>query len=158
MGHTEGPGCYCYANDLLRGFLEKLAGSYSYVVLDNEAGLEHLSRRTTSNVDALLIVANPTATALRSAGRVHETVGRLKLDIGRSYLVLNRLNPVPDAHADSVDSLLATLAGQGLGLLGEVPYDEEVHARSSGAEGVLDLPGDTPAPSAVGELLAKLGM
>ncbi len=158
MGRTEGPGCYCYANDLLKGFLEKLSASYSYVVMDNEAGMEHLSRRTTRNVNALLIVANPSVTALRSAGRIHQLVQDIKLGIEKTYLVLNRIDAASGAFAagsvmaDKLDELEAA----GLPLLGEMAYDEGVVSRSMDAEGVMDLPDDSPALTAVGDMMQRL--
>ncbi len=160
MGRTEGPGCYCYPNDLLKGFLEKLSGSYSYVLMDNEAGMEHLSRRTTRNVNALLIVANPTMTALRSAGRIYEIVQKLKLNIDKSYLILNRLNTAADSSGNGtvLASHLSALEESGLPLLGEVPYDDRVMAHSMEVEGILDLPQDTAAPEAVGKLMERLGL
>jgi CO dehydrogenase maturation factor len=153
MGHTEGPGCYCYANDLLRGFLEKLSDNYSYVVMDNEAGMEHLSRRTTRNVNVLLIVANPTVTAVRSAGRIYGIVQKLKLSIDECYLVLNRLNRATDGFAST-----AVLERLDLPLLGEVPYDDQVVLRSTEVEGLLDLSGDSVALAAVGRMMEKLGL
>lgn len=160
MGRTEGPGCYCHANDLLRGFLEKLTSSYSYIVMDNEAGMEHLSRRTTRNVNVLLIAANPTVTALRSAGRIYDIVQKLKLGIDKSYLILNRLNaPAPRGGNGTVlDEHLSTLESSGLPLLGEVPYDDQIMAHSMEARGVLDLPGDSEAAVAVKEMMQKLGI
>jgi CO dehydrogenase maturation factor len=158
MGRTEGPGCYCHANDLLRGFLEKLEGGYAQVVMDNEAGLEHLSRRTTRNVDVLLVAANPTVTAVRSAGRIHQIARQLKLGVGRTCLVLNHLNgPVePAVSREALAGELARLAQEGLNLLGEVPYDEQVMAHSMEARGLLGLPADAPALAQVGEMLARL--
>jgi len=150
MGHTEGPGCYCRANDLLRGFVERLAGNYPRVVMDNEAGLEHLSRRTTGDVDVLLVVATPSAVALRSARRIHETVGNLKLGIKRIFLVVNELAPAPGWDREKA----AETAG--LPLLGVVPYDEEVARRSVAAEGVLDLSDTSPAVGTVAELMDGL--
>jgi CO dehydrogenase maturation factor len=158
MGRTEGPGCYCYANDLLKGFLEKLSASYSIVVMDNEAGMEHLSRRTTRNVNVLLIVANPSVTALRSAGRIHKLVQDLKLGIGQTYLVLNRINAAsgPVAAGSVMAEKLSELDAAGLPLLGEVAYDEDVVARSQEADGVMDVARDSPALAAVGEMMAQL--
>ena len=160
MGHTEGPGCYCYANDLLKGFLEKLSSSYAYVVMDNEAGMEHLSRRTTRNVDALLIVANASMTALRSAARIHDIVRKLKLDIRNSHLVLNRLNPVADTtgNGSTLASQLAEMEKSGLPLIGDLPYDEQVVAHSMEAKGVLDLFEGSAMQIAVGKIMAKLGI
>ena len=158
MGHTEGPGCYCHANDLLRGFLEKLAGSYPYVVMDNEAGMEHLSRRTTRNVDVLLIVANPTVTAVRSAGRIHQIAQKLKVGAGKSCLILNRLNGSADlpgagtAFAMEIDQLEQA----GLSLLVDIPYDERVVAHGMEAKGMGELPEDAPARAAVAEMMEKL--
>jgi CO dehydrogenase maturation factor len=160
MGRTEGPGCYCHANDLLRGFLEKLEGGYAHVVMDNEAGLEHLSRRTTRNVDVLLVAANPTVTAVRSAGRIHEMARKLKLGVGRSCLVLNRLNgPVePAVSGVALAAELAKLEEAGLVLLGEVPYDEQVLGHSMEAKGILGLPADSPASARVAEMMERLGL
>lgn len=150
MGHTEGPGCYCRANDLLKAFLEKLAVNYPYVVMDNEAGMEHLSRRTTRNVDVLLIAANPTAVALRSAKRIYETARQLSLGIGKAFLVINDLNRIPDAVPEEV------VQGMGLPLLGSVPYDEAVTRRSIQGTALLELPADSPAVASVGEMMEAL--
>ncbi len=160
MGHTEGPGCYCYANDLLKGVIEKLSGSYAYVVMDNEAGMEHLSRRTARSMDVLLIVASATAVALRSVGRINGIVRKLNLNVDRSYLVLNRLYAAAGSpgNGQDLEDQLSALEGAGLPLLGEVPYDDRVMARSMDAAGILDLPEDSPAYAAVGALLRKLGI
>jgi CO dehydrogenase maturation factor len=157
MGRTEGPGCYCHANDLLRGFLEKLGRGYPCVVMDNEAGMEHLSRRTTRNVDLLLIAANPTVTAVRSAGRIHQIARQLKLGIGRCCLVLNRLNgPAAPPAGGALAAELEGLEEDGLPLLGEVPYDAQVLAHSMDAGGLLDLPPASPAMAAVRAMMATL--
>ncbi len=157
MGHTEGPGCYCHANDLLRAFLDKLASSYKYVLMDNEAGMEHLSRRTTRNLDALLLVANPTATSLRSAARIHKLVQKLKLDIKRNYLILNHMNAVePSGNGSAYKDILDEIQEGGLPLLGEVHYDAAVAERSMAARGVMDLPADGVTLTAVGKMVEKL--
>ena len=83
MGHGEGPKCYCMVNHVLRRVIQTLKGNYRYVVLDNEAGMEHLSRRTTQDVDALLVVAEPTPVSLRSARRIPGIAEELKLRVGR---------------------------------------------------------------------------
>ena len=162
MGHTEGPGCYCHANDLLRAFLDKLTVSYKYVLMDNEAGMEHLSRRTTRNLDALLLVANPTATSLRSAARIHELVRKLKLNIKQNYLILNHMNAVepsgngPSGNGSGYRAILDQIQEGGLSLLGEVPYDAAVAERSVEAKGVMDLPPDGAALRAVAGIVDQL--
>ena len=149
MGRGEGVGCYCRANDLLRVFLDRLTGSYPYVVMDNEAGLEHLSRRTTRNVDVLLIAATSSAVALRSAQRIQKMTQELRLNIKRTDLVLTVLNPDLNGRA-AVPEL------EGLSLIGGVPYDDEVARRSINAEALIDLPDDSPAVQACEDILARL--
>ena len=148
MGHTEGPGCYCHANNLLRGFMEELKGNYRYMVMDNEAGMEHLSRRTTRDVDTLLIAANSTPVALRSAKRIQETAEKLKLKIKKIYLVLNEIGGNSQG-GEKMEDL-------GLPLLGRVPYDEKVMERSIKAKPLLDLPESSIALQAVKQIMGKL--
>jgi len=160
MGHGEGAGCYCHANDLLRGFLEKLSSGYAYVVLDNEAGMEHLSRRTARSMDVLLLVANPTVTSLRTARRIHELVDKLKLNIARRYLVLSLLSPAMamavSGNGDGVSKELAAIEDTGLQLLAEVPYDDAVYEHSVSSSGILNLPDDSAALAAVRNLVKAL--
>ncbi len=157
MGHTEGPGCYCHANDLLRAFLDRLTVSYRYVLMDNEAGMEHLSRRTTRNLDALLLVANPTATSLRSVARIHKLVQKLNLNIKQNHLVLNHMNAAePSGNGAGYRKILDEIQAEGLPLLGDVPYDAAVAERSVEARGVMDLPLDGAAMQAVGKLVDQL--
>jgi len=93
MGRPEGPKCYCYVNNLLRKYLDRASADYPFVVIDNGAGMEHLSRRTTNNVDLLFVVAEPTAAGVASAVRIFELVERLEVTIRRTALVLNRVPP-----------------------------------------------------------------
>ena len=148
MGRTEGPGCYCHANNLLRGFMEKLKGNYRCMVMDNEAGMEHLSRRTTRDVDTLLVIANPTPVALRSAKRIQETAEKLKLKIKKIYLVLNETGGNPRGGEKMEDV--------GLPLFGRIPYDEEIMERSIKAKSLLDLPESSIALQAVKQIMRKL--
>jgi len=100
MGRPEGPGCYCYVNTLLRKYLDRASADYPFVVIDNGAGMEHLSRRTTNNVDLLFVVAEPTAAGVASAVRIFELVERLEVTIRETALVLNRVRP------EGVDSVV----------------------------------------------------
>ncbi len=90
MGRPEGSGCYCYANNLVRGCLDGLQRGYEFVVMDNEAGLEHLSRRTTRNVDVLLMVADPSVRGIRTAATLNSLADELKVAVGARYLIVNR--------------------------------------------------------------------
>ncbi len=89
MGKPEGPGCYCYVNNVLRAVLERVISNYKFVVIDNEAGLEHLSRRTTRKADCLLLVSEPTVVSLKAAKRISELVEALDIKVSKKLLVIN---------------------------------------------------------------------
>jgi CO dehydrogenase maturation factor len=92
MGRGEGPGCYCYLNSLIRKFYDDLMPSYSWVVIDNEAGLEHISRRTTSNIDALLVVVDSNPNSLKTASRIEQITNDLKNIVHKKFLITNRID------------------------------------------------------------------
>ncbi len=143
MGHGEGPRCYCMVNHVLRRCVEALRRNYRYVVLDNEAGMEHLSRRTTQDVDALLIVAEPNPVSLRSARRISGIAKELKLRISQTFLVLNKVGE--DFPVD-----------MGIPVLGTIPYDAEVERLWAGGRPLRELPRHSPARLAVKKLLEEL--
>jgi len=93
MGRPEGPGCYCYVNNLLRVFVDQLMDSYSYVILDNEAGMEHLSRRTARNMDLLLLVSDASQIGISTAKRLSDLARELELKVGRKMLLINSVRP-----------------------------------------------------------------
>lgn len=149
MGRTEGPGCYCYVNDILRAFTDELTPNYRYVVMDNEAGMEHLSRRTTRNVDLLLIVSDATPIGVRSAGRIYKMEKELEINVAKSYLVVNRANgglPKP---------VLKEIEKTELELLATIPIDEKVTEYSLNGKSTLLLPADSPSRLAIQKLLKK---
>ena len=150
MGRQEGPDCYCFINNLLREYLGRIGKQYAAVVIDNEAGLEHLSRRTDGSVDVLLVICQPTVIGVRTAARIMEIVKSLKLEIGACYLVLNQCNgPVaPD--------LMAQFQRTGLELLAMIPADAAVAEFNVRGQAVMDLPSDDAAVVAVDGLVAKL--
>lgn len=150
MGRGEGPGCYCYPNLVLRKFVDELAPNYVHLVIDNEAGMEHLSRRTTDRVDALLLVSDYTLKGIRSARRLSQLADELELEVGRSWLVLNRVPPQPDPRVEE------ELGCGGPPLLGRVPQDEAVLRCDLEERPLLELAGSTPAVRAVGELVDRL--
>lgn len=151
MGRGEGPRCYCYVNNLLRQSLDRLAGDYAAVVIDNEAGMEHLSRRTTRDVDFLVVVADPTLPALRAVRRILELSRELPVSIGRRMILLNR---VPQRGlAPAVGAELARLDAP---RLPDVPFDETVEQAGAEGRSVFFLPADTPALEAVGRVAEVL--
>lgn len=150
MGRGEGPECYCAVNNLLRAYVDELDRKYRYVVLDNEAGMEHLSRRTTQNVDLLLAVSGPSIVDLRAAKRIRELAEELGLVVRQRGLLLNR------AGARLGDVQQTAVSETGLEVWGRIPADQNVLTRSLIGEPILDLPGDSPALVAIGQALGRL--
>lgn len=150
MGRQEGPGCYCAVNNLLRSFVDGLGGTYKAVVLDNEAGMEHLSRRTNAGVDVMLFVCGPSRSSARTVATLRELARSLDFRIGAEYVVLNRTNGSlePEVQAE-IDS-------SGLETIGIVPEDEAVLRYESQDESLLKLPADSTAAAAVDQIVAKL--
>ncbi len=142
MGRPEGPGCYCYANSVLRGVMDKLIRDYDFVVIDNEAGLEHLSRRTTRSADTMLVISDATVVGLKAARRIAGLINELEINTGRKYLLLNRCDEVPD-NAKEV----------GLQPCGCVPADPEITAASVKGVSLWDISTDAVSLS----ILRKLG-
>jgi CO dehydrogenase maturation factor len=127
--------------------VDDLAQGYSYVVLDNEAGLEHLSRRTTRDVDLLLVVADPAVRGIRTAATLSALADELKIAVGARYLIVNR------AEEPLADALIAAIDAAGVPLLGTVPPDDGIATIDLEGTGVFDLPDDSAALAAVKRLL-----
>ncbi len=151
MGYGEGPRCYCYVNNLLRKSLDTIARGYEGLIVDNEAGMEHLSRRTTNNVDCLILVANPTLPSIRAAKRILELSRGLPVNIGRRVLLLNRVGP--GAMEEQVKS---ELDGLDVERLADVPQDDEVERAGALEQDVFSLSAENAALAAVGGAVEKL--
>lgn len=155
MGRGEGPFCYCAVNHVLRRYIDLLSKNYKYVVMDNEAGLEHLSRRTTQDVDVLLIISDGNPVALQAAVRINKLADELKLRIGRRLLVLNHLSDGTLAGLGQ-EALRGRIAQAGLTLVGEIPRDEALLSLSLEGRSLGELPASSPARLAVKEILEKV--
>ena len=147
MGRPEGPGCYCAANNIIRKYTDKLSETYPYVVIDNEAGMEHLSRRTTHRVNLLLIVSDPSVKGIHTAKRIHDLVTELKLEIDRSVLLINRIS------GEEGKELKALAEELGLVIAGLVPQDEEIFKLDLQGQAVFQLPDTSTAIKAVYNIL-----
>ena len=150
MGHGEGPGCYCAVNSILRRCIEALAANYAYVVLDNEAGLEHLSRRLAQGGDVLLVVSDANPVALRAATRISGLADKLGLGFGRRGLVLNNLRGRLSPRSE--EEILRT----GLPVLGRLDHDAWIEEANLEGLPLGDLPDTHPALLAVGRILQDL--
>ncbi len=139
MGRGEGPGCYCYVNNLLRQSLLRLSGNYPVVVVDNEAGMEHLSRRNLRRIDHLLLVADPSPRGLSAAQAIRELAGQLSLPVGKIWLLLNRPYSARDGTWCPPPSFP---------LLAEIPHDPSLPEWELSGRSFLDLPADSPAAAA----------
>jgi len=153
MGRPEGEGCYCAANHLLKEYLSKLSKRYKLIVMDNEAGLEHLSRRTTDDVDVLLIISDPTMVSIRSAVRVRDTARQLDLKIKKTYLVINRVDM---NNSEALEKTRAEAVKNKLEILYEIPKDDELIKASEDGRDIFSAADDSPAVKAVAEILRKL--
>jgi CO dehydrogenase maturation factor len=142
MGQPEGAGCYCAANTLLTGFLERLSGNYPYVVMDNEAGMEHLSRLTTKNVDVLLIVTDTSRRGLQAGLRIHQLAKDLNIGVEKSYIIINQ------AKSDPADVVKEMIDSNGLELAGVIPEDEQVYEFDLEGRPTIDIDEDNPALNA----------
>jgi CO dehydrogenase maturation factor len=147
MGRPEGPGCYCYANTLCKKYVDEMAENYGYVVLDNEAGMEHLSRRTTHNMDLMFAVTDSSVRGIQAAGRIRDLVQELKVNIGEILLVVNRVSgDLEEATRREIDRL-------GLRVAGVVPADPSVTAYDLEGRPTFQLPEDSPAYRAVARIM-----
>ena len=150
MGRGEGPECYCYPNLILKKFTDSLAESYAYTVMDNEAGMEHLSRRTTQNVDGLFIISGHSVKGIRTVARIRDLVSRLKLVVKRQMVIVNfvptKLDPLVTEELDRL----------GIDPIATIPLDEEVYEYDLKLKSLLDIPDTSKAVRAVNDLMAKL--
>lgn len=152
MGRPEGPGCYCAANNIIRKYTDKLSETYSYVVIDNEAGMEHLSRRTTHKINLLLIISDPTVRGIKTARRIADLVKDLSLDVERHCLIINRVSGEEKAE------LRKFAEGLGLEVAGLVPQDKMVFEYDLKGRAIIELPEDSPAVKAVYAVLDKFNI
>jgi CO dehydrogenase maturation factor len=156
MGRGEGPECYCYPNVVIRKLIDDWAKNYAFVVMDNEAGLEHLSRRTTQNVDELLMVSDHSVKGLRAVARVRDLVAELKLVVGRQSVIINmvpgRVDPLLEEEMARLDIKPTAI----------IPVDEEMRRFDLEQKPLFDLPDTSTAAAAVNrlmdELLSKTGV
>lgn len=152
MGNPQGPGCYCYPNDLLKNFLEKLSKNYDFMIIDNEAGLEHLSRRLLPLIDLLLVTSDSTARGIRSAGRVKDIVASVQIAVSKMGLVIGR-----SREGDS-EQLSGEVENSGLELFGEIPHDALVAEYDLNGKALIDLPDDSAAVKASKQLFSALDL
>ena len=141
MGRPEGRSCYCAVNNLLRKYLDELANRYNFIVLDNEAGMEHLSRRTTNKVDLLCIIAEPSPIGEMTARRIYELTKALGIEVKQTGIIWNKTET--PRHLDSIPNV------------GCIPCDPAILDASMQGKTVFDIDSQSPALGAVRDILEK---
>jgi len=151
MGRSEGPGCYCAVNHHLREVVDGISKNYRYVIIDNEAGLEHLSRRTTRDVQFLLVISDPTQRGLVAAERIAAFRHELDINIENTYLILNGLRgeKIPAPLQGSIDHL-------DISLLGVVPYSDQLIDFEFSGRPLVELNTDSPLYQTVATMMERI--
>ena len=153
MGRTQGKGCYCYVNGVLKTQVDKYAKNYSYIVMDNEAGLEHVARGTLPHVDTMLLISDCSRRGVQAAARVAEMVEEMNLKPGRMGLIINR---APNGVLD--EGVRAEVEKHGLELLGVLPQDEAVYRCDCDGEPSAKLPESNAVKTALRGIMQGMGL
>lgn len=151
MGRPEGSGCYCAVNNLLRMYLDRLSSHYRYIVIDNEAGMEHLSRRTTSGVERLLITSDPSLVSLRSAKRIEAIAKGISLRIEQIFIIFNRIFDPKLIEKYITEEHIENFAGI-------IPRDDSLQMISEEGKSLSCLPEDSLALRAAEKICVELGI
>lgn len=152
MGGPQGAGCYCYPNDILRKYLEDIGENYDFVVVDSEAGLEHISRRTIPRIDEMFVISDSSARGIRSAGRVHELIRGLKSAVSTLHLIVTKTSE------GTMESLNEEIKLTGLTVIGDIPLDPLVVEYDLAGKALFDLPDDAVSVKAVERILGRAGI
>ena len=151
MGRPEGAGCYCYANALCTKFIDFMVKEYDYIVIDNEAGMEHLSRLLMKDIDLLLVISDPSLRGIRTAGRIKELVKELKLRVGRVALIINRA-----IDGKLVDEAYTLINEIGIELAGVIPEDPLIAKFDREGKATIKIPADAVSFQGICEIMPKI--
>jgi len=150
MGRPEGPGCYCAANNLLIHCLDRLMGNYPYLVIDNEAGMEHFSRLTTKDIDLLFVVSDPSRRGMLSARRICDLIDELGISVGRKFLMINR-------YREGLSRLISQqIEGLGPESVAIIPEDEFIYHYDLEGNPTINLPPESVALQAAYKVFASI--
>ena len=153
MGRTQGEGCYCYVNSMLKRQMDKYVPNYKYVVMDNEAGLEHVARGTLPHVDTMLLISDCSRRGIQAVARINEMIGEMELKPARIGLIVNR---APNGILD--DGVKAEIEKHGLQLLGVLPQDEAVYRCDCDGDPSSKLPDSNPVKTALKGIMQSIGL
>lgn len=153
MGRSQGQGCYCYVNGLVQTQIQTLQGNYPYIVVDNEAGMEHISRGLLPNMDTMILVSDCSKRGVEAAGRIADLVRECNMNPSTMGLIVNR---APNGKLN--EGTAEEIKRQGLTLLGIVPHDDEVYEYDCDGKPTVNLPEDSPVKKALQDIVEKLGL
>lgn len=151
MGRSQGPGCYCYVNGVLKTQIDSLSGNYNYVVVDNEAGMEHLSRKVVEDIDTLFLVSDCSRRGIQAVGRIRQLIDEVKLNVGHVYLIVNR---APEGKLN--EGTMEEIRNQRLDLIGVVPMDPMVYEYDTSGKPLIEMPDDSLSKKALYDILSKI--
>ncbi len=151
MGRSEGEGCYCFVNGILREQVQKISSHYNYVITDNEAGMEHLSRKTSKHIDTLLLVSDCSRRSIQAVARIRDLADELNLSVGSVYLIVNKA-----PYGELNDGIKEEIKRHDLNLLGVVPLDELIYEYDSNGIPLVNLPKESKSRMAMEKIIAKL--
>lgn len=150
MGRPEGSGCYCAVNNMLRRLIETLSSNYDIIIIDTEAGLEHLSRRTTQNVDVMLVVTDKSKRGILTAQRIGDLAEELDITFKKLYLILNRVNE------NNEEEIKKKVNEINVELIGTIYEDEDVASYDIEGKPLIDLPDDSNTVMAISKIIEKI--
>ena len=153
MGRTQGKGCYCYVNGVLKTQVDKYAQNYSYIVMDNEAGMEHIARGTLPHVDVMLLVSDCSRRGVQAVARIADMVKEMNLNPGQMGLIVNR---APDGQLDQ--GVMDEINKHGLKLFGVLPHDEAVYRCDCAGDPSSKLPDSDPMKQKLKEIMKDIGI
>jgi len=149
MGRPEGAGCYCAANTLLTNFLDRLTDNYPFLIMDNEAGMEHVSRLTTRNVDVMMLVSDGSVRGVTAAVRINDLAKSLHIGMGKSFLIINRAKNEPS------DTIIKIIQDANIDYAGYLPADDIIYDFDMNGKATIDLPDDNAFVKAAFDIFDK---
>lgn len=153
MGRTQGQGCYCFVNGLVQTQIQRLQSHYPYIVVDNEAGMEHISRGILPTMQTAILVSDCSRRGVQAAGRIARLVEELNFKPQKMGLIVNR---APEGRLDA--GTMEEIEKQKLNLLGVVPHDDMVYRFDCDGKPTIQLPADSPVRAALKGIVEKLGL
>jgi CO dehydrogenase maturation factor len=152
MGRPEGPGCYCAANSMIRTCVDRLGKNYDYVIIDCEAGMEHISRQTTRDIDIMLLVSDLTVRGILTAASMKNLIGEMRAYVGNIHLIVNRATePLPPKIAKTIEE-------SGMKIIAVIPEDAKLKELEAKGTPLVELPSDSALQRGVAEVAKKLGL